>query len=73
MKEFGRLIVRSIWNGLIAFLITALIILCLAIVVMSFVFVVDLLKGNPIQWYEIVAPILLFFGIGVAQCILDDF
>lgn len=65
ISDLIGLVVGGIWFGLLAFIVFALVLMYIASVILTFTLILHLLAQEPIPWYEIVAPIIVFFGIGV--------
>ena len=72
IEDFVEYLIHAIWYGFIAFLIVAVVAIVVASIVLSFILLHDLLAGVSVEWYEIVAPFVLFFAIGTAVCVFMD-
>ena len=71
-SDLITIVVGGIWYGFVAFMICAIVLLMIASFLLSIALIIYLLNGSPIPWYQIAAPFVLFFGIGVALFTWDD-
>ena len=72
IADLLSLLVGCIWYGLLAFIEVMIGCLYVASVILTFKLILDLLAQDPIPWYEIVSPIIVFLGIGVFLYLTDD-
>ena len=63
--DFLDLLCMGAVFGVYAFLIFVAGVVFLASIFLTLVLLCHLCEGQPIPWYEIVAPIITFFGIGL--------
>ena len=59
------LVIMGLWHGFCAFILVAIVLTLMACAGLTIVLILNLVAQEPIPWYEIVAPILLFFAIGI--------
>ena len=71
ISDLLGLIVYGICYGFCAFIVVAIVLTLIACAGLTFILILNLLAQEPVPWYEIVAPIVLFFGIGIFMA-LDE-